>query len=368
VICYGTSTTEGYGLSDPATESYPAQLAVLLGAAVESVVREGHSGVTGADLLANFSAWVTPHIQAGRRTILVLQELFNSIYNGASVATTMANFWAICDLAAAAGCDVIVQDYHDVDPAWGVEPNISTCEAAVEANWPAYADGFVRTEDFLFNYTDLSLYQADGLHLNVAGSGEVARLTSYEILRLLAGAAFVQTSPVASGAGGPSSTASVDVSPFASVAVAAVAGGPSSASSVILTVEAAVAALAGGPRSAAVVATFPETSGAVAAVAGGPTSGASVELTIVSTVAGIAGGPVSSAVAENEPFASVAVAAVAGGPTSSAAVSSPLHVAVSATAGGPVAAMIATNAQRVITAGDGRRFSGVITAGDSERT
>jgi hypothetical protein len=173
---------------------------------------------------------------------------------------------------------------------------------------------------------------------------------------------------VSATAGGPGSALLATTSPMIAASVAAAAGGPISAASATLTVDAAVAAIGGGPISSAVVSTFPETSSAVVAVAGGPTSGASVEFTIVSTVAGIAGGPVSAAVAENEPFASVAVAAVAGGPTSSAAVSSPLYVAVSATAGGPVAAMIATNAQRIITAGDGRRFSGVITAGDSERT
>ena len=45
VACIGNSVTYGYGLKDPATESYPAQLQNMLGGKYE-VKNFGHSGAT----------------------------------------------------------------------------------------------------------------------------------------------------------------------------------------------------------------------------------------------------------------------------------------------------------------------------------
>jgi lysophospholipase L1-like esterase len=225
VICYGNSFTAGLGIGDP-DDYYPAQLATLLGVRVESVVNEGHSAMTTAWLDANFDALVLPHIATDRGNILVLQELFNSIYETSTPpASIMVSFWSICTKARAAGCQVLVADCAVVDASFGVEPDLTTCCGLVVSGWPAYADGCLRTRD-RFSDSESALYLSDGLHPSAAGAGVLAEMAAAEIDRLILATAYVFASSGVAASGGPTSAAVAVVGEPIAVAGAAVSVTP----------------------------------------------------------------------------------------------------------------------------------------------
>lgn len=219
VICYGNSFTAGYGLSNP-SDWYPAKLAVLLAGRAESVVNRGTSAVKTTWLDANFDTMVTPYVVAGQPTILVLQELFNSIYGYGdppeSTAQIMAALWSICTKAHALGMRVIVWDCAVVGASYGVEPQLTECCTVVESTWPLHAEGFVRTRE-LFTEPTSSLYQSDQLHPSADGTTALASMVAAQINRLLASKSAAALAAAGAIARNSATTSSGNSASFSSV-------------------------------------------------------------------------------------------------------------------------------------------------------
>lgn len=190
IICYGNSVTSGYGVSDPSLH-YPEQLKLLLGDRVESVVKLGYPGVATASLDSQFATNVGPYIEAGRRTIIIWQEVFNSAHSGVDAASIMASFWSVCAKAQAAGCEVIVQDTSAASLARQAHPEVvAACNATMESEWALHAHGFIKISTTFYNPTNTTLYQEDQAHFTATGLHTLAELSYTETDRVLIGDGF----------------------------------------------------------------------------------------------------------------------------------------------------------------------------------
>lgn len=191
IICYGNSVTAGYGISDPSLH-YPEQLKLLLGDRVENVVKLGYSGVATATLDSQFATNVGPYIESDRRCILIWQEVFNSAHSGVSADDIMTSYWSVCAKARALGCEVIVQDTSAADADSQAHPEVvSECNARMESQWGAHADGYVKISTTFYDPTDTTLYQSDGAHFTALGLYTLAQLNYEEVDRLLLNQSFI---------------------------------------------------------------------------------------------------------------------------------------------------------------------------------
>jgi acyl-CoA thioesterase-1 len=170
LVFFGDSLTAGYGLADPDSESYPAQVQARIDAAhlPWHVVNAGLSGETSAGGLRRVD-WVLNR----RPDIFVLELGANDGLRGTAPAVTAANLQAIVDrVRARYPATRIVLAGMRMPPNMGAEYT-----AAFQAVFPALAkkNGLVLIPFLLDGVAAVpALNQGDGIHPTAAGAAVVA--------------------------------------------------------------------------------------------------------------------------------------------------------------------------------------------------
>lgn len=158
------------------------------------VFHVGTAGHTIAQVASDYTTQVQP-LYAPRRpvNIVAMYEFTNTLSGVGNLAATLSAYWDYCDDVRADGFKMIA-----VTPtAWEAASNPSTVEAGYQALWPlmrdewddhadALADPAALAQfDDLDDTADTTYYNADGLHLNATGYGNVADLVENEVEALL---------------------------------------------------------------------------------------------------------------------------------------------------------------------------------------
>jgi lysophospholipase L1-like esterase len=152
------------------------------------VLNLGINGESTSQLISADFATQKNNISPGLRNVVVLWEAtndiwFNYVTTGAAALATMQ---ALAALWRAAGCKVIVMDviargnFSDAQRAASVSYN-----ALLSAGWASFADGFVELSGAFADYSDLSLYTSDTIHLNTTGYALVASLAQPTVSAVL---------------------------------------------------------------------------------------------------------------------------------------------------------------------------------------
>ncbi len=180
-VCDGNSLTLGTGSSGPGF-TYPAQLQALNGFRFITQ-NEGIGPQTTVDMITNFAAAGHPGavvLPAPMNNILIGWEIANDILlNAADTGTALSNWEAYVTLGKAAGYQVIsltVIPQVTFTPAQNVI--VSQCNTALLANpQNKYGTAICNVAGLpqLQDFTDLTYFDPDQIHLNDNGYGIVAQ-------------------------------------------------------------------------------------------------------------------------------------------------------------------------------------------------
>lgn len=193
-VADGNSLTFGQGSTGG--QSFPAQLATLLGTAVTN---RGVNGQTTPQMISDASSQIDASFQAGLN-VLVVAEVRNHISTGngsVSVRQAVNSLWSYCDgrraAATAAGKPLRIV-------VWNIMPALLTtstlglvtlnemfvqANALMAAEWRAHANRYVdtRQDQRLLDPNDTT-YFTDKLHLTNLGYSIVAQMV-YAAIRSL---------------------------------------------------------------------------------------------------------------------------------------------------------------------------------------
>jgi acyl-CoA thioesterase-1 len=167
LVALGDSLISGYGLADPASDGFPAQLQAALTARGHDVVvaDAGVSGDTSAGGLARVN-WSVPDGTDG----VILELGANDMLRGIDPAATETALDRIMTRLGERGIDVLVAGMR-------AAPNLGQDYGrAFDAIYPGLADrhGAVFYPFFLDGVAaDPALNQADGIHPNTEGVAEI---------------------------------------------------------------------------------------------------------------------------------------------------------------------------------------------------
>jgi acyl-CoA thioesterase-1 len=181
IVFFGDSLTAGYGLPDPDTQSYPAQIQAKIDAhhLPWHVVNAGLSGETSAGGLRRID-WVLRQ----KVDVFVLELGANDGLRGTAASVTRANLQAIVDKVRTQYPDArIVLAGMKMPPSMGAE-----YAAAFDGVFPALAakNGLVLIPFLLEGVAEMpGLNQGDDLHPNPEGAALVANTAWKWILPLL---------------------------------------------------------------------------------------------------------------------------------------------------------------------------------------
>jgi acyl-CoA thioesterase I len=170
IVFFGDSLTAGYGLPDPDTQSYPAQIQAKIDAhhLPWHVVNAGLSGETSAGGLRRID-WVLRQ----KVDVFVLELGANDGLRGTAASVTRANLQAIVDKVRTQYPDArIVLAGMKMPPSMGAE-----YAAAFDGVFPALAakNGLVLIPFLLEGVAEMpGLNQGDDLHPNPEGDALVA--------------------------------------------------------------------------------------------------------------------------------------------------------------------------------------------------
>jgi len=191
VCCDGNSLTYGTGASDPATESYPAQLAALQPG--WTVKNFGAPSNTTAQRATAAPTEIDTYYGDGRpKNVAVLWEITNDLYFGGVVADAITRYVSWCQGRQAAGYSVVaatVLPRSDAGTPGSFEADRQTANTYIRANWASFADALAdvaadtRIGD-AGDELDTTYYNADKVHLNATGYGVVAGIIQTAVLSL----------------------------------------------------------------------------------------------------------------------------------------------------------------------------------------
>lgn len=178
----GDSQTNGFGLADPATQSYPAQVMALYN---NSTFYSGNLGVnsqTTADMTADGVATIDPHYDVRRAKNIVLALCgTNDLYGGANAATTYNRIVAYHTARRAAGYKTVaftILPRSDGGTPGSFEADRQTVNTNIRNNWAGWADALadVAANATIGDAGDEAnpTYYQDLIHLTTAGYAIVA--------------------------------------------------------------------------------------------------------------------------------------------------------------------------------------------------
>ena len=178
ILCMGNSLTYGAYLSDPYTQSYPAQLSRLLSNENVTVFNGGISGITTAQMLQRFSLDVPVHYIHGKRNILIVWEIGNDIYFNGGITTDYNRFIQYCNIGTQSGWEVYIinlpyrNNYfigvgQPKDPAGDDSTTyihyIDSINVLLKENYQSFSKGLVDLSG-IFTHYDALYYFPDHVH------------------------------------------------------------------------------------------------------------------------------------------------------------------------------------------------------------
>jgi hypothetical protein len=150
----------------------------------------GVNGQTVTQMAADAATQIDAQRYSRPANILGAWGGVNDIIAGKSAAALYAEYAAYCEARQAAGWEVLAFTQH----SWrylGVDRDavIAAFNALVIANWTTFADGLVdlSAEPNIGppgSYSNLTYYNADGVHLTAAGDALVAALVKTAVQQL----------------------------------------------------------------------------------------------------------------------------------------------------------------------------------------
>lgn len=189
-VCVGDSKT---AFSTPSL-AYPARFAALpVSAGLGTVFNLGVSGYKLSDLVSSYDEKVKPYATgnalnpSGTSTILCVWIGANDVFQLSALgyANATAYYSALCAYIAQAIADgfrvllfTIDARTDHLDPL--TEFNRTVINNAIRHN--TQAEWFVDTEAVFWDYTDLSWWDADGIHYNSTGYERLAKLVAQTLL------------------------------------------------------------------------------------------------------------------------------------------------------------------------------------------
>jgi len=186
----GNSITLGSGLSDPSTQSYPAQVIATLGVSWNGV-NIGVSGAETATLAADADYRIKEDYDPTfGKNIAVLWEVTNDLHFNQDPAGAYSRYAAWCADVRASGINVLAVTCLPRGGEYaGFEADRQTVNTNIRNNWTTFADRLVdvagdsRIGDS-GDQNDATYYQGDAIHLNETGAGVVAGLVVTQIQSL----------------------------------------------------------------------------------------------------------------------------------------------------------------------------------------
>ncbi len=211
VVCDGDSLTFGYELSNPSTQSYPAQLGALLGSGWDWY----NTGVSGepigpqtnnVGMIGSAPNSVDPLYRSSRAANVCIiwggvNDLLGAAY-ATPVATVEASIQSYCAARRAIGWKVVVvtlppSNYPGTIASY--EPNRLAVNAWLRANYATFADGLldIGGSTPYGQLVDTTADTLDGLHFQAAGYTVLATMAQPVVQGWVSAPASNSTSTVA---------------------------------------------------------------------------------------------------------------------------------------------------------------------------
>jgi lysophospholipase L1-like esterase len=190
----GNSLTAGQGAS--AGMDYPSQLIALLTSSGVAGMETHNFGVSGqqtGSMIADAATQIDPLINVGVQNILFAWEIGNDIYYNGNAVNAENAFQTYCEARRAAGWKVIVftcPPRNNTTPAGDdvatYNTKLSASNTWIRTNYASFADALVdlAADSRLSDYTNMTYYYTDGVHLSNNGYGVVAELAKNQLLLL----------------------------------------------------------------------------------------------------------------------------------------------------------------------------------------
>ena len=179
LVCFGDSITAGYGLDDPAKQSYPADLEKLLHTRGFNyrVANQGVSGNTTKDAVARVNSVIAMHPD-----VVLVEFGGNDGLRGLSMEITRKNLSTVLDALLAAHVRVLLAGIT-LPPNYGLE-YIKSFDAVFR---DVARDHHVPLLPMLYEgvYQQPGTIQADGIHPTTKGSELIAEHMLPALLPLL---------------------------------------------------------------------------------------------------------------------------------------------------------------------------------------
>jgi lysophospholipase L1-like esterase len=184
LIYDGDSLTAGTGAS--AGNTYPQQVAPLLASVPYwHYWNGGQGGATIAGMVTAGATYIDPSYRAAsQRNVCVVMGGGNDLAAAVVGTTVYNNIVTYCRARRAAGWKVVILP---IIPRTGVNnTERAVVNTSIAANWPTFADGYANlignaAFDQDNDYTNLTNYNADQIHLTDAGYGIVAGIVNAAI-------------------------------------------------------------------------------------------------------------------------------------------------------------------------------------------
>lgn len=177
IVADGNSLTLGFQASNP-SKAYPARLHAKTPFLLSTIINKGVNGQTTLNMTADASTDIDPLYTAAARSIVIFWEMGNDyLFNGNNATNCFNNARTYCLGRKAAGWKVVAMtcpDRGDIDSTGRLAMN-----ALLVANYHTFADALVdlAADTRLQDHTNLTYFNADGIHLQDLGYQVVADLS-----------------------------------------------------------------------------------------------------------------------------------------------------------------------------------------------
>jgi hypothetical protein len=198
VVAMGNSRTSGTGstgtatqVSSPAGTNYPSQLWAALGSTAWDVRTDAYPGRYLSQMIAETPTfgdllWLP---QASPKNIAVVWEVINTLTATGSSGACINQLVQFCKYQRAQGFKVVVCTEVPRTPTGvyaGLQADVNVVNAYIRANWGAFSDGLadLQADSRLQNYSNLTYFYTDNIHLTNAGYAVVAGIVQAAVLAL----------------------------------------------------------------------------------------------------------------------------------------------------------------------------------------
>ncbi|MBU8872662.1 SGNH/GDSL hydrolase family protein [Reyranella sp. MMS21-HV4-11] len=190
IIALGSSTTAGYGVSNPAY-AFPTQLRIGLEKALPGIdIEVINRGIGGQDV-EEMAARMRTEMEGNPASLVIWQTGTNAAIRQMPIEKFDSTLRAGLKLGTSLGADFVLMNLQYV-PAVVAAPDKEAYEKAMAGAAKDFSAGLFRRYDIMRSWYDdgmpyAQFVQLDGLHLNDFGQKCIGRLLTRSILGALTG-------------------------------------------------------------------------------------------------------------------------------------------------------------------------------------